>query len=267
MIPALTAADACAANTAFMQTNQNFDPFHIPMPVIAPGVTPEAAFNELDTNGDGRIKGEGPCAHRWTHPRVIVPSNMAHCGDVRHAVCPFACECVQSSVVSGSPRASFRSPGKRWQACLLSCLLAGRSAFLAPVSPSTLLFSVSLMLPYLVRRRRIGQSSACRSKCLRISMARSTRKCSTSTMRTQTVSSSKMSTTKLWSTSTDYRPMGSALLVLSLLRFALELVRCAASAGEGGSPEWWVGGLACDLPLILTIVEVSSVVKLRAGGS
>eukprot|EP01045_Picozoa_sp_COSAG04_P027865 COSAG04_NODE_4176_length_2252_cov_21.631677_2_plen_377_part_00 len=37
---------------------QDFDPFHIPMPVVAPGVTAETAFAELDADGDGIIRGE-----------------------------------------------------------------------------------------------------------------------------------------------------------------------------------------------------------------
>ena len=37
---------------------QDFDPFEIPMPVVAPGVAPEDAFAELDADGDGIIKGE-----------------------------------------------------------------------------------------------------------------------------------------------------------------------------------------------------------------
>ncbi len=37
---------------------QDFDPFDIPMPVVAPGVAPEDAFAELDVDNDGVIKGE-----------------------------------------------------------------------------------------------------------------------------------------------------------------------------------------------------------------
>jgi hypothetical protein len=37
---------------------QDFDPFDIPMPVVAPGVAPEDAFAELDTDNNGVIKGE-----------------------------------------------------------------------------------------------------------------------------------------------------------------------------------------------------------------
>ena len=37
---------------------QDFDPFDIPMPVVAPGVAPEDAFAELDTDNNGIIKGE-----------------------------------------------------------------------------------------------------------------------------------------------------------------------------------------------------------------